>query len=364
MTPDELLRERKRRELLARANGAGNTTPSADEALVTDHTKQSFKAAGHWAGVLGKRAAEATKKGAVIAAEKTKAVAAAVSERAKQSRQEALAKRSAGEEPACDPSNESVVEAMGSTAEAPPTGVEPVTTPLAGMTPAEASHTVHQFADPTRDEAADTALASIEPTDPNHAPLPEDPMGELPPLPDDAYSEETTEQQSTDNPARPRRGLLLALLGAGLVGTGLAAFAWLGRDDATEASIPVTLPITEAPIPLKNVTPLPAPAEPVAKPMPAPVEPVPMQPETNPVDAIEAGLLPEPEQALPPSASRTPVEAKAPALERPRAAASPERRPATRSSPRAPAPAPVNALQWQRQADADLDAWAKRAGLD
>jgi len=77
MTPDELLRERKRRELLARANDASNATPSADEALVSDNAKQSLKAAGHWAGVLGKRAVEATKQGATIAADKAKLAAAA-----------------------------------------------------------------------------------------------------------------------------------------------------------------------------------------------------------------------------------------------------------------------------------------------
>lgn len=81
MTPEELIRKRKRDELLKRANAAQTTTPSVEEKLVSDNTKETLKAAGHWAGVIGKRAAELTQKGAAAAAEKARDVKATVDAR-------------------------------------------------------------------------------------------------------------------------------------------------------------------------------------------------------------------------------------------------------------------------------------------
>lgn len=72
MTPEELIRKRKRDELLKRANAAQTTAPSVEEKLVSDNTKEALKAAGHWAGVIGKRAAELTQKGVAAATEKAK----------------------------------------------------------------------------------------------------------------------------------------------------------------------------------------------------------------------------------------------------------------------------------------------------
>lgn len=72
MTPEELFRKRKRDELLKRANAAQPTTPTDGEQLVSENTKEALKAAGHWAGVIGKRAAELTQKGVAAAAEKAK----------------------------------------------------------------------------------------------------------------------------------------------------------------------------------------------------------------------------------------------------------------------------------------------------
>lgn len=81
MTPEELIRKRKRDELLKRANAAQTTAPSVEEKLVSDNTKETLKAAGHWAGVIGKRAAELTQKGAAAAAEKAREVKATVDAR-------------------------------------------------------------------------------------------------------------------------------------------------------------------------------------------------------------------------------------------------------------------------------------------
>ena len=81
MTPEELIRKRKRDELLKRANAAQTTAPSVEEKLVSDNTKETLRAAGHWAGVIGKRAAELTQKGAAVAAEKARDVKATVDAR-------------------------------------------------------------------------------------------------------------------------------------------------------------------------------------------------------------------------------------------------------------------------------------------
>lgn len=81
MTPEELIRKRKRDELLKRANAAQTTAPSVEEKLVSDNTKETLKAAGHWAGVIGKRAAELTQKGVAAAAEKAKEAKATVDAR-------------------------------------------------------------------------------------------------------------------------------------------------------------------------------------------------------------------------------------------------------------------------------------------
>src|SRR5690606_40555728 len=81
MTPEELIRKRKRDELLKRANAAQTTAPSVEEKLVSDNTKETLKAAGHWAGMIGKRAADLTQKGAAAAAEKAREVKATVDAR-------------------------------------------------------------------------------------------------------------------------------------------------------------------------------------------------------------------------------------------------------------------------------------------
>lgn len=81
MTPEELIRKRKRDELLKRASAAKTTAPSVEEKLVSDNTKETLRAAGHWAGVIGKRAAELTQKGAAVAAEKARDVKATVDAR-------------------------------------------------------------------------------------------------------------------------------------------------------------------------------------------------------------------------------------------------------------------------------------------
>lgn len=380
MTPDELLRQRKQQELLARANAAKNTAPSADEALVSDNTKQTLKAAGHWASVLSKRAVEATKQGATLAADKTKAAAAAASEKAKQAQDAATAKREAAlkAKAASAPEASSVrmkpdrkaagpivTDGMGRVEHVPVIPrVEPGTAPLDNIAPADVSHALTESSDPIFEEPIEPSRAFEPAMHPNKAPLPDDPMGELPPLPDDAYSEAATEAGNATDPAPRRRRWILALLAVSVVGVGVAAFAWLGRDEPSASPMPSTAPsIDEAPASSKP-EPLPAPQEPVSPPAPEPVAPVPVQPETVEPSEVDVVTPSEPEQPLPPPTSSARAKPTTPSPATPRAAAASERRPATRNAQRTPSNAPANAPEWQRQADADLDAWAKRAGLD
>ncbi|BBQ11059.1 hypothetical protein [Stenotrophomonas maltophilia] len=75
MTPEEKnqrILQRKRKELLERAKATPTASPTQEERLVSDGVKENLKAAGHWAGVISKRTAELTQKGVVAAAEKAK----------------------------------------------------------------------------------------------------------------------------------------------------------------------------------------------------------------------------------------------------------------------------------------------------
>lgn len=75
MTPEEKnqrILQRKRKELLERAKATPTASPTQEERLVSDGVKENLKAAGHWAGVISKRTAELTQKGFVAAAEKAK----------------------------------------------------------------------------------------------------------------------------------------------------------------------------------------------------------------------------------------------------------------------------------------------------
>lgn len=81
MTPEEKnqrVLQRKREELLKRANATPTASPTQEERLVSDGVKENLKAASHWAGVISKRTAEFTRKGVAAAAEKAKEVKATV----------------------------------------------------------------------------------------------------------------------------------------------------------------------------------------------------------------------------------------------------------------------------------------------
>lgn len=68
----ERAREQRKRELQTTRDDTLGVSPLGDNKVVSDNTKEALKTAGHWAGVIGKRAAELTQKGVVAAAEKAK----------------------------------------------------------------------------------------------------------------------------------------------------------------------------------------------------------------------------------------------------------------------------------------------------
>lgn len=76
MTPEERIQQRKREELLKRANATPTASPTQEERLVSDGMKENLKAVSHWAGVISKRTAELTQKGVAAATEKAKEVKA------------------------------------------------------------------------------------------------------------------------------------------------------------------------------------------------------------------------------------------------------------------------------------------------
>lgn len=68
----ERAREQRKRELQTTREDTLGVSPLGDNKVVPDNTKEALKTAGHWAGVIGKRAAELTRKGVAAAAEKAK----------------------------------------------------------------------------------------------------------------------------------------------------------------------------------------------------------------------------------------------------------------------------------------------------
>lgn len=379
MTPDELLRQRKQQELLARANAASNTAPSADDALVSENAKQSLKAAGHWAGVLGRRAAEATKQGAAIAAEKARLAAAAAAKKTRQAQATSAERRAAAEQAKAEAENATALTAAPSDngdliadgigraispdrAPLVDVAAKPGLLPFENLAPADIAREIQAIHHSSNEEEA----ASLpEPAiDPNVSPLPEDPLGELPPLPDDAYSEAATASGDATEPTRRRRGWTLALLAVVLVAAGIATFMGFVSEKADGPTKSVGALAVDAPAAPPQPVPLRAPAEPVTSPSAEPVKSSSVQSEAidpNEVDPLEPT---EPKPVLSPSTSRAPTVTPDPAPPAPRATASPKQPLASRAAPRAPAPAPKSASEWQRQAGTDLDAWAKRSGLD
>lgn len=86
MTPEELIKQRKQRELLAKAAQAKTTAPTDAEKLVSDATKENLKTAGRLAASFGKALADKTKQAASVAAEKGREAQEALARRAEEAK--------------------------------------------------------------------------------------------------------------------------------------------------------------------------------------------------------------------------------------------------------------------------------------
>ncbi|MEW2846873.1 hypothetical protein AB1A86_05710 [Stenotrophomonas maltophilia] len=106
MTPEEknqIMLQRKRKELLERARATPTASPTQEERLVSDGMKENLKAASHWAGVISRRTAELTQKGVAAAAEKAKEVKATVDAKRARSAEEKVQATEAKSSPTVQP---------------------------------------------------------------------------------------------------------------------------------------------------------------------------------------------------------------------------------------------------------------------
>lgn len=359
MTPEERIRKRKRDELLKRANAAQPTTPTDGEQLVSENTKEALKAAGHWAGVIGKRAAELTQKGALVAAEKAKEVKAAVEAR--------TAKNAEGrhkEEDDVDVNARSVLSSALDEAQASQihqsmivphpakspgllipdgTGVAVIPVirrPSPGNVVLEGMEAGDVVAELTHVQPG--GQTEMEPSDSRGSPAPEQKGNE--PDANNSKPRDTSDTHAASAKNEPRSRWPWIVGGVVAVALVAGAIIFLqGKDDQPPPSAP-------------------APVAPVA---------APVVPEQVP-EVMEARVV-APAPAVLPEEART-----EPTVEKPQPVAAPVvTAPApieTRSMPsrkhasaplpkKAPAPAAAQENDWQQKASNDLDAWAEKSGI-
>lgn len=380
MTPEELIRKRKREELLKRANAARPTTPTDGEQLVSENTKETLKAAGHWAGVIGKRATELTQKGVVAAAEKAKEVKATVdAKRAKIAEERVQATEAKSNIPTVQPAEVDVAtnflrsegegflvaDGMGQMAQDLVLvdgggGVDKA--PFAEMAAEDLVDALAVQESATRDgeaEAVDVDEARPEPARTEQPPVVEAPrwapqVDALSDLPADAAEvSPVTDHDSMGQDAAPQEapqpkprsrwpwvvgGVVAVALVAGTI------YFLLGKNDNPAPSTPAPAASVVSP---QQVTPAPA-----------------ITPEQVP-EGVKADVVAPVPTALP-AQQVTP----APAIEKPEpvaapvvSASAPKKAQPKPSPKKAPAPAGEPRSDWQQKANADLDAWAEKSGI-
>ncbi|HDS1605983.1 TPA: hypothetical protein QEL23_002180 [Stenotrophomonas maltophilia] len=413
MTPEEknqIMLQRKRKELLERAKETPAASSTQEERLISDGMKENLKAASHWAGVISKRTAELTQKGVAAAAEKAKEAKAQLD--AKRAR-EAQEHRAVEEKPQDAPltvEQEMLVRQLTSDAAAPvlvgagDKGMSTVEFGEPGAQVAEGLDGANNF---VLDSGAVTSLTKSQ-------------------LGSEQFLFGETGAGMTSNVLLPSggvvsdgmdglRGAAKEALGANstihvpaaLAGEGAAPLADLSQQDAVEVLSVSAAPEgssrpPEAASPEQPVTPIqPSPrsrwpwvlaslvavalvagaiysllgkndkAPPSA---PAPVAPVatPAAPEQLP-EVVEAPVVaPAPavltEQAEPEPAIEKPEPVAAPDVTASATIASqPKPSPKRAIAPlprKATGPAAEPRNDWQQKANADLDAWAKKSGID
>ncbi len=359
MTPEEknqIMLQRKRKELLERARATPTASPTQEERLVSDGMKENLKAASHWAGVISRRTAELTQKGVAAAAEKAKEVKANVDAQRARSAEERVQATEAKSGPTVQPT-EAVVAAedlVGALSAREPAAIaveaEAVDVSEANLEPGvreqppfvEAPRFAPE-ADAPSYQPAD-AVNELQVTDDistGQGELAAIAAEELCPSPDAKASEAARATLHSIPRSRWPWGV------AGVVAVALVAGAiclLLGKNDQVPRSTPAPVaPVATPAVPeqLPKVV-----EDPVAAPAPA---------------MLPAQAEPEPPFEKPAPVAAPPVKTTAPIASQPKPSPKRATGPLARKAP-APAAEPRN--DWQQKANADLDAWAKKSGID
>lgn len=359
MTPEEknqIMLQRKRKELLERARATPTASPTQEERLVSDGMKENLKAASHWAGVISKRTAELTQKGVAAAAEKAKEVKATVDAKRARSAEEKDQATEAKSGPTFQPTEtevaaEDLVDALSARGPAAiaveaeavdvsEANLEPGVTEQRPVVEAprftpEAAASSYQPADAVKELQVPDGVSTEQG---ELAATVEEELGPSP----DAKAPEAAQASLHSTPRSRWPWVLASVVAVALVAG--AIYFLLGKNNQMPSSTP-------------------APVAPVA---------TPAVPEQLP-EVVEAPLIaPAPavlsEQARPEATIEKPAPVAAPPVTTtapiaPQPMPSPKR--ATAPLPKkAPAPAAEPRNDWQQKANADIDAWAKKSGID
>ncbi|WP_139119801.1 hypothetical protein [Xanthomonas graminis] len=382
MTPEELIKQREQRKLLAAAAQAKSTSPTDAEKIVSDATKENFKSAGRLAANIGKAVADKTKQAAAMAAEKGREAQEALAKRAEeakvkkeaeaaeQTRLEPERARKAGEQGALAQLEVQTTEAVSVRPEkallvSDPLSAEVVPTPEASLasdvdvaisTPAPVVHIEEEDAPP--EQAPSPLRASmVQEVAPSNAPQPLGTASK--PMPSKAVAKSVT------NPAKPAKTSPVVSAPASakqgrqrVVGAGVAvlvlagALAWWFSARSTDPVSDLHVETTVEVVP---------PAQPpvaIAPAVPAP----PKTEDLSPVTALQEASVP----AAVSKASRAAIPSKAqPAVAAPAAtpAAAAKLQASRVSKPKQSVTETPKAEQkndWQDQANSDIDAWAEK----
>ncbi|MEQ8078974.1 hypothetical protein ABQZ99_013655 [Xanthomonas hortorum pv. vitians] len=370
--------ERRRLQELAEMFDDGPSmpaTPSPDRSAPSPGASEVMNAAKHWGRVFGSKAKQLSEK----ALEKSREAQDAIARRAAEAKAKKEAERAQAATAATLTAAPAELPQVEPEAISPPvvteTTVEPEddTALLDRLAPMEAN---------AKKAAKEIAKALRE--NPAVAALIYDGMGTLPQLrdlPDEVVDPVTADQQSPSVPESIPQGAPAVsatpdhapnnvpsrakgwqtLAGAALVGLVLAGATawWVTRHDSETSAVPASTPTAVA-VPPVVATPGPAP---VVDPLPVAV-PV----ERGPASTVDAKATPLPGAILPVEAPATkPVPAITPnAKPAPKVSMPPVRQAAKPKASVVPElqPKPDGTNGWQEKADGDMDAWAKKAGIN
>ena len=368
MTPEELIKQRKQRELLAKAAQAKASAPTDAKKFVSDATKESLKSAGRLAASLGKTLAERTTQAAAGAAEKGREAQEALARRAeevKAKKDAEVAAQSALELQAAQP------DQCLSTPQTLPE--QDVLEPAHGVETARGGSSVDAASvppEPARHpETAETSQSTRSEPEPLVVSLPTSSSrpDRSPPVPASAApppqtepaqrrSKPTHQASAVPQQAHTRLGWhRAALMGAVVLAVTGAMAWWLVSRPSPPVSVPLPSSATDASasVAASGVEPqMVSRTQPdeTARPASVPVK-------EKAVVSVPKANEPMPGAAIRPQRPETPV---APA---PRPVAAPSPRPVPKPTAVAPVATPPEVerrTDWHEQANSDIDAWAEK----